>query len=199
MSTPVIISFDVEATDDSPTTGSVVSIGMVAIRENADPESDFIVDEKQVYIREYNSRSDRCMRDFWQKFGMDKLEYTQDPIRSKHVKEAVVDIYNFVENIRNNPAYIFKGFAAKPAAYDWQWLNTIFSMHKTDDMKSLGFKAKCISQMIDDVEMAYNKEYVMNVLKECPHGWTNSHDSLEDAKYQGWMYLVLRKSLYSKR
>ena len=77
--TDVAISFDVEATADSPAVGSCNMIGFVVVDVNAVPTPDkkWVLHKKRWCIKEYNGRGYRCMREFWDKYP-ENLKYIED-------------------------------------------------------------------------------------------------------------------------
>lgn len=188
----VFISFDVEATGDSPATGSCNMIGMVVVHENAYQnrkytDKSWVLHKKQWCIKEYNGRGERCMQEFWSKHT-DNLDYieshAQDP---EYVAE---DISNFLKELSNTYDWYF---VADPAAFDWQWLNSFYDKFGPHDKTYLGYKAICM----DGIETCLRflmGDLVITVPKSADVHMTHLAD--DDAEYQAYYYMLLQKHMY---
>ena len=88
-------------------------------------------------------------------------------------------------------------WVARPAAYDWQWLNNYYKEFGPKNKPNIGFKADCISTMskVYAKLKKLNKQQLEEEWKEITEGFEMTHNSLDDAKYQAALYLGLWKRL----
>ena len=191
----VFISFDVEATSDSPTTGSCNMIGMVVVPEGAyrallypevRAEKKWVLYKKQWCIEEYNGCGERCMREFWSQH-LDNLKYIEDHAQPPHIVAA--DISNFLKELSLTCDWYF---IADPAAFDWQWLNSFYDKFGPADKTYLGYKAICI----DGIETALRflgEMPIINIPDSANVKMTHLAD--DDAEYQAYHFMLLQRHM----
>lgn len=191
------ISFDVEATGDTPATASCNMIGFVGVLEDSVPSltKKWTVFKRQWCIKEYNGRGERCMHDFWDKH-LDNLQYiTQNEIDPYQVAK---EISIFLAELSETYTWYF---VANPASFDWSWLSHFYDKFGPVDKTYLGYKAICMDGMEKSLEfMGYSDKFI-NDLMEPPseYGLKMSHLADDDAEYQAYGYLRLVQKLKSLR
>lgn len=191
----VFISFDVEATSDSPATGSCNMIGMVVVLEDSyksmtDPdfktEKKWVLYKKQWCIKEYNGRGERCMREFWSKYA-DNLKYIEENAQEPQI--AATDISNFLKKLSLKYDWYF---TADPAAFDWQWLNTFYDKFGPEDKTYLGYKAICMDGMETCLRFL-GEMPVIEIPKDANVKMTHLAD--DDAEYQAYHFMILQRHM----
>lgn len=178
------MSFDIEADGDSPAENSMLSFGV----SGRDEKGNEVIARKWNIKQLADKRMDpRCKAEFWDR----------NPIAWQKATENQVEATQFVSElsqvlIEYQPKHKII-WVAKPAAYDWQWLNYYYNRFKTPNAPYLGFKAVCISTMFDTYckvnKIPKNKE--KEVENQLTESTSLTHDALEDARVQGLMYFKL--------
>jgi hypothetical protein len=191
MKKKVAISFDVEATSDSPATGSCIMVGFAVVRVDAipDPKEQWIIEKKRWCIIDYNPRGARCVKEFWDKYP-ENLAY----IEANAVSPLIVaqEISDYLANL---PYDWF--FVADPASFDWQWLNQLYDRFGPENKTYLGYKAICMDGMEKALSyMGYSDEFIDDLITPPPEfNLHMTHLSDDDAAYQAYGYLKLRRFL----
>lgn len=200
----VFISFDVEATSDSPTTGSCNMIGMVVVLEDAyramrhpdfHAEKKWVLYKKQWCIEEYNGRGERCMREFWSQH-LDNLKYIEEHAQPPHIVAA--DISNFLKELSLTYDWYF---ISNSAAFDWQWLNSFYDKFGPADKTYLGYKAICMDgietglRFIDAIP--YGELRTMIIPNSANIKMTHLAD--DDAEYQAYYFMMLQRHMNALR
>lgn len=195
--TKLAISFDVEATGDTPATASCNMLGLVGVLEDAVPSltEKWVLFKKRWCIKEYNGRGERCMREFWDKH-LDNLEY---------IISHAIDPYQVAQELSDFLSELSKEykwyFVANPASFDWAWLSHFYDKFGPDNKTYLGYKAICMDGMEKSLGfMGYSDDYI-NKLMDPPkeYGLRMSHLADDDAEYQAYGYLRLVQKLKSLR
>jgi len=190
MSNNIIISLDIEATGDSPATSSCVMIGAVAMYDNLNPdENEYIIDKKQWCIEEQDGKpiDKRCWDEFWLK-NMNVWEHIQK--NKKHPKIVINEFGEWYSDLLKN--YDNVKFVMKPASYDWQWVNALYSEYRSAESPNLPYSCLCLSTIYSFVEkcLKVDRETLKEITKckEISH----THFADDDAHEQGYSYLKLK-------
>jgi hypothetical protein len=185
----VAISFDVEATGPAPTTNSCVMLGFVAVFEDVTEPNPYdttgwLVDRCQWCLQEYRPADSKCWNDFWSN-NLNVWEHIQANALSPY--QVMREFHDWFDAL--NQAYTVR-FVAKPAAYDWQWLNCLYAEFGPADKLDLGFKATCLSTMLHVCELAGADRNTLH--REISFtGFKHTHMADEDALQQGYQFLKL--------
>lgn len=185
----ILLSVDIEATGESPTTSSCVMIGCAVFREmDVMPETsleNWLIEKKSWCIKEIENRpaSQRCISEFW----------VRHPDLMAHIKnnaipptEAMLDFANWFRDLSNKYKVVI---IARPASYDWQWINCLYHEFGPKDKPQLPFSVICLSTIHKTIEMIY---------PNMTHSWSSylyhpkikmTHFADDDAVYQAYMYL----------
>lgn len=192
----IFISFDVEADGPSPAINNCLQIAFVACRyhEKPDPEnkSEWLIDTLDLCLlpQVRKSPDEATMRDFWSKYPDILQKILENGKSASTQMRALSDWLIGLEK-----EYEIDKWVAKPAAYDWQWLNSIYYFYtfSNDNRYNLPFKAECISTI--QATLKYFNCYDLAMLdyncgkNKLPH----THYALDDAIEQAFLYLCLRK------
>lgn len=198
----IFISFDIEADGPSPAINNCLQIGLVACRyvEQPDPQNRgvWVVDSLDLCLQPQARKEpdEATMREFWSRFPavLDKIVANAKP-----AAEQMRTLSEWLTGLESK--YEIEKWVAKPAAYDWQWLNSVYPTYtfaNTNTYK-LPFKAECISSImsvlkmigaLDDALWEYN-----NGKKHLPH----THNAVDDATEQAYLYLTLLEYLRGMR
>lgn len=187
------ISFDIEATGDTPATASCNMIGVVGVLEDTVPSNDknWIVFKRRWCIKEYNGRGERCMREFWEKH-LDNLKYIEDNAMDPEI--VAKEISDFLAELSNKYQWYF---VADPASYDWAWLSHFYDKFGPTDKTYIGYKAICMDGMEKALNfMGYTDNYIYELMEPPKEfGLQMSHLADDDAEYQAYGYLKLVNEL----
>lgn len=184
----IYISIDVETTGESPITSSCIMIGCVAFR-NYDitidtPDETWIIDKKRWFINEIKDRpmSEKCRISFW-----DKQPKLLEFIKMNAVDPCIV-MKSFADWYKDLTEKYNCVFVARPASFDWQWINCIYDEFGPKDKPILPFSIICISSLkkIFDI-IGLDQDFVKKLLIH-PR-FELSHFADDDALYQAYMYL----------
>lgn len=189
---PLYISFDIEADGDSPAHNSMLSFGAVGFDRTG----------KEVFAMQMNlkpragtSPDARCVREFWDKHPEVWKFVNENQQESQAFTQAIAAMwteYSKEWNIR---------WVANPSAYDWQWLNHYYNLHKTAEMPNIGYTARCTGSMLhayalvkgwtSDQEDEFEEDQTMR-LRAPSH---IAHNPEHDARVQGRFFIELRNEL----
>lgn len=185
----ILISVDVETTGESPGTSSCVMIGCVVFKNSdINPEtaqSEWVVDKRRWSIKEVPGRpmSDRCRREFWDK-NKDLDEYIKSTAVEPSV--AMADFAAWYADLISK--YNCK-FIARPASFDWQWLNCIYDEFAPANKPPLPYSITCLSTILKMLEfIGVDYDTVIKPLFDHPT-IKLTHYADDDALYQAYMYL----------
>jgi hypothetical protein len=187
-----VISFDVEATGDSPATASCNMIGMVVFLEDAFKNlsnyngKEWILYKKAWCIKEYNPRGERCMAEFWSKH-MGNLEHIEVNAHGPH--DVARDISDFLGELSLNYDWYF---VADPAAFDWQWLNSFYDKFGPSDKTYLGYKAICMDGMEQCLRFMGQMH---NISIPDSANVAMTHFADDDAEYQAYYFMLLQQHI----
>jgi len=140
--------------------------------------------KKAWYIKEYNPRGERCMREFWSQYP-NNLEHIE-----RHAQEPAIvakDISTFLSELSEKYDWYF---VADPAAFDWQWLNSFYDKFGPSDKTYLGYKSICI----DGMEMCLRFLDEMHSIQVDHIKMTHLAD--DDAEYQAYYFMKLQAHIH---
>jgi len=179
------LSFDIEADGQSVLTNSMLSLGIVLITKKGE-----VLDELEVHIdRRDGAEEDPDTMEWWAT-QPDAWEWCHTNAVSP--EEAMSQVAEFYQ--KWNQKYKLK-WVAMPAAWDWMFLKSYFCAFGPSDI-DIGFKAICLSSVRDAaIKM---KGWTWDHYEELCAEWTadcekKSHKAVEDARYQGKIFINLRK------
>ena len=184
------ISFDVEADGDSPTMTNMLSIGLYVFDELGDEVCTY---QRNIKPRRNKVPDERCMQEFWYRNPKAWAFVQQDQIAAE---DCMDEISELLGNLKKRFQKI--RWVARPASYDWQWLNGYYDEFGAKDKTRLGFKARCISTMFDVYKAVNNltKKEEDAAWDRMTAGHSMTHNPLDDAKFQAVLYIGLCKELH---
>ena len=89
-----------------------------------------------------------------------------------------------------NKKYNITKWVAKPASFDWQWINCLYNKYLPNNPFPMPFSIKCISSMLDVCKLI---KFTPKDLKS--PDLKHTHNALDDAKEQGYQFLRLTRQL----
>lgn len=196
----ILISVDIEATGDSPATSSCVMIGAVAVLDNINPDpikkSDWVISQKAWCISEIKGKPPNadCWKNFWLK-NMELWAHIQKNQVSPN--QAMSEFAKWYGELADK--YTVK-FLARPAAYDWQWINALYDEYGPNNKPKLPFSAICSSSLLRVIDLVGVDRKTLDLEDPTmPH----THFADEDALGQAYAYLKLvdwiKKNLIIKK
>lgn len=202
------VSIDFEARGDIPgvpgntiigLTGPAVMLGLAVIPKSYNICSicndtlieTYTAEKKEWCIEEYcvPSNSPGQLK-FWND-NAELLHYIRD--NAMPLATFLQEFHEFYESLLDK--YGSVEFIAKPAAYDWMWLSTLYNGYYPTPHPNFTFKATCISSQWSLLELAlspYKVRSMNKIITACPLN-NGKHRALEDAIYQAFMFLVIRR------
>jgi hypothetical protein len=196
----IAISLDIEADGDAPLVNSCLMIGMVAMFTDVEPKpnnhlAEWIVEEKEWCLTEQPNcqPSEKCLKGFWSKYPELKAYIDAN---AKPVETVMLELSAWLRTL--NKTYIIETWVAKPASYDFQWINCLYHKYcplglgKTKRFP-LPFSITCMSTMYKTLKfLGYTTPEYKN------SNLVHTHNALDDARGQGYEYLKMRKDLETK-
>lgn len=179
------LSFDIETDGDAPSVNNMLSIGIYGFDQTGAAVVEY---QRNIAPHDTKVSDERCMKEFWNKNPEAWAFVQQDQVSAETCMLQVAELFTSVK-----AKYKKVRWVARPAAYDWQWLNCYYSEFGPADKPSIGFKARCISTMFD-VYKEFNeltKKEEDAVWAEMTKGLALTHNPLDDAKYQAALYIGL--------
>jgi hypothetical protein len=190
----VCLSFDIEADGDAPSNSNMLSIGIVAFDCTGSWKATF---QRNLFPHSTKVPDQRCMEEFWAK----------NPVASAFVKTNCVtpeqgmrELGEFFTTLKAKTGNAKFWWVARPASYDWQWLNCYYHEFGPKEKPSLGFKARCISTMYDIYKEIHDLDGAAEsaAWAEMTAGQAMTHNPLDDAKFQAVLYMSLCNRLGMK-
>jgi hypothetical protein len=167
----------------------MLSFGICLLKNNGE-----IVDELEVNIKEREEcRQDPVTMDFWEKNKIAWEICHQNQISHYEAMEKLATFYSkWSEKFK-------LVWIAMPVCFDWMFLKSYYSAFTPPNSPDIGFKATCISTLRDyaiKLKIITNKQFfelTTNVQKE------TEHRSIDDARYQGLIFLSLINLIKSQK
>ena len=124
-----------------------------------------------------------CYQQFWSK-NLEVLEYIRkNEVDPTTAMESFARWYSDLKGKYNCT------FVARPASYDWQWINALYDEFAPINMPPLPFSITCISTINKLlVELGVSHNDIIKPLITHPK-FNNTHYADEDALHQAYMYL----------
>jgi len=193
-------SFDIEADGPSPLLNNMLSIGVVFTdAETGDVIDDFLGDLEP--LPDHYSDID-TMKEFWDRDDNNRAELK----RIREHARPIVDVMEEFEatlKVLMMQGYTKVKWVARPAAYDWQWLNCYYQYYAGESKNKvvpLGFFVICCSTMRDMYALQHGLSF-KEMIALCDK-WAGdsaiTHNPLDDAMYQSKVFHALLKGLQKK-
>lgn len=185
----VFASFDIETDGTDPIRNSMLSLGVALFVMSKQGFISCIERIKINIIPQPNSSPDPlCMREFWSRFPA-QWEAMQ------HDRMSPVDAMDKLGQwLKTHTQSNALRWVASPASVDWTFLKTYYSRYTSDIKRpDIGFYCICLDSMLRSY-MIYKKLKNRTVFMRSlvPKRVAYTHDPLDDAIYQGWVYMRLR-------
>nr|QBK87484.1 MAG: hypothetical protein LCMAC201_03940 [Marseillevirus LCMAC201] len=192
----IFLSLDVEADGPAPSVNNCLQIAIVACRYDPDPDpsnvNTWVVSTIDLCLDPQDNRKEcqLTMTEFWSRFP-DVLARirtnAQDPtIQMKKLSDWLTEL---------EEDYVITQWVAAPAAYDWQWVNSVYHQYLPIPVPyQLPYSCECMSSIRRAVGHMTSspdepKMFMSVGTEHLPH----THYALEDALEQAYKYLRLCK------
>lgn len=189
-------SFDVETDGDNPMQYNMRSLGMVLYDEykglvvstfyvTISPQTDPVTNKLLTPSKE-------TMREFWDKHPEQWKEVNTNCLTPTEAMKQVALWFSI-----SAKRYVIK-FVAKPANFDWMFLKCYYEKYGPDDKFNIGFFCHDLTSLLRAYMQIYNitsKQDKTNFLANLSNRLPYTHNALDDARYQGEMYMRLRNLL----
>ena len=198
-------NFDVEADGPSPAFNSMLSLGVVITDSDGNIISEFLGDFEQFPGK---IEDPATMNEFWYRDENNKKELARIRKNAKPITMVMKSLNEFLRNL--NAKRIT--WVARPAAYDWQWLNYYQHYYLGNggtgsllggDPKRQAFKAVDASTMRDiyQIQWGLNPAQMDAKCKEWTDasGFKMTHNPLDDARFQAVVYHKLFDALGGRK
>lgn len=197
---PIFLSFDIEADGPAPTVNNCLQIGIVACLYDQDPDpvnhEKWVMSELDLCLQPQPNRTadPDTMESFWSKFPetLAKIEASAG--------EASLQMARLTEWLNElEKTFTITKWVAKPAGYDWQWLNGTYHQYSGPGAYPLPHKCECISSLIRALEyIGVDRKILAEFLDVGSETMPHTHYALDDALEQAYKYLRLRKYMKQK-
>lgn len=186
----VALSFDIEATDDSPYSGSMVMLGVVAVFEDGiatTNDSNWVIESKEWSIDEIypHNEESRCWETFWV-HHMEVWKYIQQHKVSPFV--AMGELSDWLKQLSEKYDWYW---VALPSAYDWMWLQCYYDRYGGPDKHPIGFKAECMKGYRHVASLLGRQAEMVTFVT--PKPGPMKHYASQDAKDQAFIFLRSRE------
>jgi len=192
-------SFDIEADGPSPLLNNMLSIGVVFTdAETGEVVGNFLGDIEPLPGHEPDEAT---MKEFWERDDNNRAELKRIRANAKPAGEVMQALENHLKALMKK-GYTKVKWVARPAAYDWQWLNCYYQYYAANipnKVLSIGFKAICCSTIRDLYMSRHGLNYKeMNALcDEWAGDSAMTHNPLDDAMYQSKVFHALIQKMNS--
>jgi hypothetical protein len=183
-------SFDVELNGQNPLQHSMLSIGVALFVEHVGLVDRFY---RNIKARPGTTCDQKTMENFW------RLHPAQwEKVNTNQVthEEAMSELSKWIAI--HSKTYRLK-WVAKPSCVDWMWLKCYYDTYGPEDKLDLGHYCDCLGTMLKTYFFLYpsrdKKDCVAKLANHLPY----THDALEDAIYQGTIYMNLRKIFHTTK
>lgn len=172
----LFLCFDVEADGPCPGLNSMLSLGMAGFTTDATIVFEF----ESNLLPLPDAKSDPATMKWWHNPARaDAWKYV-----NQNQKEPLVVFRDLKHKLKN----LFRNYRifpmAKPANYDWQWINYYF--HRFLGENPLGFSARCISTYAWAISGKLAPSDGMEMYKWANPNFKHTHRALDDAKEAGF-------------
>lgn len=192
--------FDIEADGPSPACNNMLSIGIVFTDNNGSMVTEFLGDFE---VLPGKCEDPLTMQEFWERDANNKEELARIRKNARPVMTVMTELNQFISNLKAKRIT----WVARPAAYDWQWLNyyQYYYLHHGGIGSLSGnpnrqvFKAIDASTMRDIYQVQSNLDN--KAIDEQFKKWTDesgfkmTHNALDDARFQAMVYHKLYSAL----
>ena len=188
--------FDIEADGPSPAFNNMISIGIVFTNTDGKVVDEFLGDFKPLLNHPEDADT---MKHFWYRDENNRAELKRIQENAKDAMETMDDLNNFLKKLKAKRI----NWVARPAAYDWQWLNYYFHLYKNENPKAIpiGFKAICARTMRDvyQAQFGVGRKEMEKIAKKWAGDESMTHNPLDDARFQAKVYHALYNELLNSK
>ena len=189
----VFAHIDIEADGNSPYANNMISLGVVFTDKTGKIVGEFLGDIQELP----NHKADpSCITEFWERDENNRKELQRIRENARPAFDVMKDLNKYIADM--NPKRVT--WVARPAAYDWQWINYYQNYYLSkggkgsliNHPKRQAFKSVDASTMRDIFMSQWNlkrdqmEEQCKEWTKDC--GFKMTHNPLDDARYQAVIY-----------
>ncbi len=193
----IFLSLDVEADGPAPSVNNCLQIAIVACRYAYNPDStttrDWVVSSIDLCLDPQDGRKESTftMTDFWAKFPAILAKIREN---ARHPIFQMQKLSDWLKELEQN--YEIVRWVAAPAAYDWQWVNSVYHQYEPTNAYQIPYSCECMSTLRRAVGyMGKDETAASDFMTAGTENLPHTHYALEDALEQAYKYLRLRKFL----
>lgn len=182
------LSFDVETDGNTPVLNNMLSIGIYGIDKDLNEVFTF---DANIFPLPNRHQESTCMETFWLK-DENKLAWDHLKINQRHYVDVFVELSEKLLELNETYQLVFVAF---PASFDFAFLKAYYEMTRlvhNKPMYNIGFSCKCGSTLWNIYKEKNNlSNKNADELKKILGGFNskNEHFALEDARFQGTVYV----------
>lgn len=183
----IILSLDIEADGPAPLVHNCLMIGLCAVALDIDPkDKEWIIDKKCWCLKEQEGcqPDQKCLNEFWSKYP-ELRQFIRD--NEQDVTIVMQELSDWLRLL--NKKYIIETWIARPASFDYQWINCLYHKWQPLNKFPIPFSIQCLSSMYKLLGFIKHKADYRS--KDLPH----THNALDDATGQAYQYCMLRLDL----
>ena len=188
---PIYLSFDIEADGTNPFQNSMLSIGIAAFTDENGLVDQFystIFPQRDGYGQPFLPNK-KTLQDFWKPIPEQwKLVHTNQ----KSPEIAMANLAKWLTPFTEQ--YSLK-WVARPANCDWMWLKCYYEQYGPLEKPDIGYYCHDLSSLMRAYclinHIADKKKFMLALSGNVAY----THNSLDDATAQGFMYINLRRLL----
>lgn len=129
----------------------------------------------------------KTMRGFWDRYPEQWRQVNQNPLEPS---AAMAMLATWLR--RHGQVYKLK-WVARPACVDWMWLKCYYETFGPADKPDVGYYCHCLDSMLRAYFLLHPVLDKKAVLRKLGNDLPYTHHALDDAVYQGTIYMNLRK------
>lgn len=181
--TEVFASLDIETDGPHPLEHSLLSIGVSVFNENEErPRDEFYVN---LVPRRFGTMTEECKK-FWSENPASYQALLHD---QQEPQRAMKQLSDFL--YRQNAKIVW---VASPACFDWMFFKTYYESFGPTNKYAIGFYCHDLISLLRTYSLLKGPG-VKKLRENLASGLVPSHHALEDARYQGTIYINLRRLL----
>jgi hypothetical protein len=184
--TPAYASFDVETDGGNPMQHSMRSIGVALFNKDAALIDTFY---RTLQPQKHATVDSACKRDFWDKHPEAWAHVNSRP---SPIRGAMEELSAWLTSHAAN--YEIK-WVANPSNFDWMFLKCYYDAYGPETRFDIGYFCHDLASLVRAYMIMSGKRDKQALLTELSGGHAYTHHALDDAIYQGHVYMNLRRRL----
>jgi len=177
-------SFDVETDGNNPIQHSLRALGIALFCEH----SHNVIDRFYVTIEPQEGRyaEQKCVENFWKKNQQAWEEVNRNCVPIETAMERLADW------LRGYCSHQIK-WVASPSNFDWMFLKCCYETYGPENRPDIGFHCHDLDSLLRCYTLTQGIQSRKHLVSSLSGGLPYTHHALEDALYQGRVYMGLRR------